>query len=162
MSRILLLVLSLLAFKSGACSFAPAFDDFVISQSTLVVASKPNFSVASIHRGTDDGNNGSCSDAGFIELKLGTTPINEQGYIFEIVKGEFEDQLFNESPVVPSKFMDDNKLYSFLWLDGSNEEQEAINITVKIIAVSQSGDLSEPQLLEITHPGVKKPWWKVW
>ena len=162
MSRILFLVLSLLAFKSGACSFAPAFDEFVISQSTVVVASQPNFSVASIHRGTDDGNHGSCSDAGFIELKLKTTPTNEQGYIFKIVEGKFEDQLFNESPVVPSKFMDDNKLYSFLWLDGSNEEQEPINITVEIIAVSQSGDKSKPQLLKITHPGVKKPWWKVW
>jgi hypothetical protein len=114
MSRILLLVISLLAFKSEACSFAPAFDDFVISQSTLVVASKPNFSVASIHRGTDDGNHGSCSDAGFIELKLGVTPSNEQGYVFKIVEGNFEDQLFNESPVVPSKFMDDkNSIVSF-------------------------------------------------
>ena len=58
--------------------------------------------------------------------------------------------------------MENEKLFSFLWLDGSNEEQEPIDITVQIIAVSLSGNKSEPQLLTITHPGIQKPWWKVW
>ena len=75
--------------------------------------------------------------------------------IFKIIEGKFEDQLFYESPVVPSKFMENEKLFSFLWFDGSNEEQEPINITVQIIAVSRSGNKSEPQLLTITHPGIK-------
>ncbi len=162
MSRIILLVLNLVAFNAIACSFLPAFDDFVITDSSAVKATKPNFTVDSIHRGTDDGNHGSCSDAGFIELKLDTVPLHEQGYIFKIIEGKFEDQLFYESPVVPSKFIDSKKLYSFVWLDGSSEEQEPINITVQIIAVSRSGNKSEPQILKITHPGVEKPWWKVW
>ena len=164
MSRflLLLLLLNILAFEVTACSFAPAFDDFVISENSSDEVTKPTFKVDSIHRGTDDGNHGSCSDTGFINLKLETLPSHEQGYIFKIIEGKFEDQLFYESPVVPSKFMENEKLFSFLWFDESNEEQESINITVQIIAVSRSGNKSEPQLLTITHPGIKKPWWKVW
>jgi|TARA_B110000211_G_scaffold158508_1_gene179461 hypothetical protein len=162
MSRFLFLLLNILAFKAAACSFAPAFDEFVISENSSDKVTTPTFRVDSIHRGTDDGNHGSCSDAGFINLKLEALPSHEQGYIFKIVEGKFEDQLFYESPVVPSKFMENEKLFSFLWLDGSNKEQEPINITVQIIAVSRSGNKSEPQRLKITHPGIQKPWWKVW
>ena len=162
MSKTFILVLNLIAFNSFACSFAPSFDDFVITEGPLVKATIPTFSVDSIHRGTNDGNRSSCSDAGFIKLKLDTVPLHEQGYIFKIVKGKFEDQLFDDSPVVPSKFKESKKLYSFLWFDGNNDVQEPINITVQIIAVSRSGNKSEPQLLNITHPGVTKAWWKVW
>ncbi len=78
MSRFLLLLLNILAFEVTACSFAPAFDDFVISENSSDEVTKPTFKVDSIHRGTDDGNHGSCSDAGFINLKLETLPSHEQ------------------------------------------------------------------------------------
>jgi len=162
MSRILLLLLNLVVFNAAACSFMPMLDDFIVSGNSSNEAIVPTFIVESIHRGTDDGNHGSCSDAGFINLKLDTLPSHDQGYIFKIVEGEFEDQLFHESPVVPSEFIDNKKLYRFLWFDGNNQEQEPINITVEIIAVTSSGQQSEPQLLIITHLGVKQPWWKVW
>jgi len=101
MTRFLLLLLNILAFEVTACSFVPAFDDFVISENSSDEVTKPSFKVDSIHRGTDDGNHGSCSDAGFINLKLDTLPSHEQGYIFKIIEGKFEDKLFYESPVVP-------------------------------------------------------------
>ena len=94
MNRIIVLVLSFIAFKAGACSFAPALEEFIITERSPVAATKPNFSVDSIKRGTNDGNRNSCSDAGFINLKLDSASSNDQGYIFKIVEGKFEDQLF--------------------------------------------------------------------
>lgn len=157
MIRIVILVLNLIAFNAIACSFAPAFDDFVITGGPQVNATTPTFTLTSIRRGTRDGSSGSCADIGFIDLTLNRLPSHEQGYIFKIIDGKFEDKIFNQSPVVPSKFMDSQKRYSFLWVDGSSIEQEAINITVEIIAVSRSGHKSAPQILNISHPGVKKP-----
>tara|TARA_R110002050_G_scaffold71891_3_gene154666 strand:+ start:51718 stop:52176 length:459 start_codon:yes stop_codon:yes gene_type:complete len=152
MNRIIVLVLSFIAFKAGACSFAPALEEFIITERSPVAATKPNFSVDSIKRGTNDGNRNSCSDAGFINLKLDSASSNDQGYIFKIVEGKFEYQIFDESPVVPTKFMESKKGYSFLWFDGHKAEQAPINITVQIIAISRSGNKSEPQLLTITYP----------
>ncbi|WP_441002449.1 hypothetical protein [Pseudocolwellia agarivorans] len=162
MGKLLILCLNLIVFNSFACSFAPVFDEFITTDVALIKASSPRFSLESIHRGTDDGNHGSCSDLGIIKLKIDTIPVHEQGYIFKIVKGRFEDQLFLDSPVVLSKFIQNKQLYSFMWFDGSNEVQEPINITIQITAVSLSGDKSEPQVLNISHPGTSKPWWKVW
>lgn len=152
MSRIMLVILSFLAFKAGACSFAPMLEEFMITDGSAVIPTKPNFAVDSIQRGIDDGTRNSCSDAGFINLKLDSAPSNDQGYIFKLVEGEFDYQIFDEAPVIPSKFMENKRLYSFLWFDGHNAEQMPINIMVQIIAISRSGNKSEPQLLTITYP----------
>ena len=100
---------------------------------------KPTFVVNHIGRGEDDGNHGSCSDAGVISLKSNETLPLKQGYIFEIVEGEFEDSLFDETPVIINDLIEDKRTYSFIWFDGNSDEQEPFNIKVKIIAVSNSG-----------------------
>jgi len=123
---------------------------------------KPTFVVNHIGRGEDDGNHGSCSDAGMISLKLNEKPPLKQGYIFEIVEGEFEDSLFDGTPVIINDLIENKSTYSFIWFDGNSDEQEPINIKVKIIAVSNSGHKSTPQYVVIKHPGIKKPWWKIW
>lgn len=145
----------------SAGSFVPLLDEFEVNGSVKTVPTAPKFSVREIHRGTD-GNFGSTSDAGVLVLvnELGPTP--NQGYYFSIVKGHFEDALFTKKPVTPTEFADNAATFTFIWLDGASKEQEAFNITVKIVAVSKSGKLSEPQLIEITHQGVQKPWWKFW
>lgn len=162
MTRFLLLLLNILAFEVTACSFVPAFDDFVISENSSDEVTKPSFKVDSIHRGTDDGNHGSCSDAGSIVLKLKNIPTIEQGYIFELVEGTFEDTLFSDKAITLADFLEEKDKYYFVWFDGNSEEQEAFDIKIKITAVSESGIKSEPQYLNVSHPGVQKPWWKVW
>ena len=152
MSRHILWINTLLAFNVGACSLAPALEEFIVTEGAAVTVINPNFSVDSIHRGNDDGKRNSCSDLGFINLQLESVPSHAQGYIFNIVEGDFGTQIFNNVPVVPSKFMGSKKQYTFHWFERNNTEQKPINMILQIIAVSRTGDKSEAQLLTITHP----------
>ncbi|GIU53524.1 hypothetical protein [Shewanella sp. KT0246] len=158
----LLFILILFPCLSFAGSFIPLLDDFEPTYEVEIKAVKPNFVVDSIRRGTDDGNYASTSDAGIITFRLTNLPKQVQGYIFEIVEGDFEDRLFIGNPVTPSKYVKDKSEFTFIWLDGSSEEQEAFKVKVKITAVSISGNKSESQYLTVSHAGVQKPWWKFW
>jgi hypothetical protein len=160
--KLLIVFLVFISSPVIAGSFRPMLEEFQITTEEGAVAIKPDFIVASIHRGFDDGNSTSTSDAGIITFQLGTIPPQKQGYIFEIVEGEFEDRLFYEAPVTPTRFVKNKGSFTFIWLDGDSDEQEAFKIRVKIVGVSKSGTLSEPQFLEVSHPGIQKPWWKLW
>ncbi|MDO6613311.1 hypothetical protein Q4601_18000 [Shewanella sp. 1_MG-2023] len=157
-----LLLLTLIPCISFAGSFAQMLTGFESNSEEKVDAVKPNFIVQSIRRGTDDGNFASTSDAGLVTLQLTSLPENPQGYTFEIVEGKFEDQLFTGEPVTPAKNVRDKREFTFIWLDGSSQEQEPFNVKVKITGISDSGSESEPQYLVLSHPGVKKSWWKIW
>lgn len=160
----LAIVITVLCSTSGplsACSIVPLLEAFEANHTEAIAPVTPNFKVAGIKRGSDDGNLGSCSDFGFITFKLsGSYP--PQGYIFERVSGEFEDRLFEPVAVMPSQFIDDNSSFTFVWLDGSSNEQEPINITVSIVAVNQAGERSKAQFLELRHPYNTLPWWRFW
>ena len=160
----LAIVITVLCSLSGqlyACSLVPLLEAFDANHTEAIAPVTPNFKVVGIERGSDDGNFASCSDFGFITFKLsGSYP--PQGYIFERVSGEFEDRLFEPVAVKPSKFVDDNSSFTFVWLDGSSNEQELIDFTVSIVAVNGAGERSEPQYLKVRHPGVASPWWKFW
>ena len=160
----LAIVITVLGSTSGplsACSIVPLLEAFEANHTEAIAPVTPNFKVAGIKRGSDDGNLGSCSDFGFIIFKLsGSYP--PQGYIFERVSGEFEDRLFEPVAVMPSQFIDDNSSFTFVWLDGSSNEQEPINITVSIVAVNQAGERSKAQFLELRHPYNTLPWWRFW
>ncbi|WP_281556398.1 hypothetical protein [Thalassomonas sp. RHCl1] len=158
----LFILFTLIPCLSFAGSFAPMLKDFKLSSEKSLSAVKPDFIVQSIRRGTDDGNYASTSDAGIVTLKLTSLPEQLQGYTFEIVEGNFEDKLFTDTPVTPTEYVQDKREFTFIWLDGSSEEQEAFKIKVKITGISTSGEQSEPQYLVISHPGVKKSWWKIW
>lgn len=162
MHKLIGLLLFSLSINSLACSFMPTKEVFKTSAVEKVEPNIPSFELSHIGRGEDDGNHGSCSDAGVISLTLKKIPLNEQGYIFEIVEGSFEDTLFDSAPVIINDLIEDKSTYSFIWFDGNSDEQEPINIKVKITAVSKSGHQSAPQYVDIKHPGIKKPWWKIW
>ena len=158
----ILFLSSVFSVNVFACSFMQMLQPFEVVDGSGAAPDNPSFSVKKVHRGKDDGNFASCSDAGIITLKLDPEQNAGMGYIFEIVEGEFEDQLFTGEPITATEHYAKDGLYKFLWLDGSSDEQEPINIVVKIQAVSKTGEKSSPQLLNVSHPGVKKPWWKVW
>lgn len=121
---------------------------------------KPNFEVKGIKRGSYDGNHGSCSDAGMITF-VNLSSDTDIGYKFAIVEGTFEDTIFGDNPIVPSTFVNEGE-FTFRWFDGHTDDQEPIEITVEITPVSKSGSTGEPARLVVSHPGVKKPWWKIW
>ena len=162
MNRVLVLILSLFSFETLACSMMPTSKYFEVTGQGTTEPVTPAFELDRVQRGTDDGNHGSCSDAGTIILKLKNMPNIEQGYIFELVDSTFEDILFSNKAITLADFLVDKDKYYFVWFDGNSEEQEAFDITIKITAVSRSGVKSDPQYLKVAHPGVEKPWWKFW
>lgn len=145
-----------------ACSFVQMTEDFKIIEGDGEAPESPNFEVSSIHRGSDDGNYASCSDAGILTLKLLSKSMPNVGYLFSIEKGKYDVGLFPDEPIVTSKQFFLSGEYNFIWLDGNSNEQEPIDIVVRIVAVSESGKKSEPTFLTINHPGVSVPWWKFW
>ena len=137
-----------------ACSFGPMFNSFIENPSyrSEIKPSTPIFEIKGIKRGYEDGNGGSCSDAGMISLapkeianKVGATV----AYVFKLIEGDFEDDLFPQNPI----FSNTGGNFTFIWLDGSNEHQEPIDIKIEIRAVNPKGIRSEPQYLHITDPG---------
>jgi len=136
------------------CSFGPTFNSFIEDPSyrSERKPSSPVFKIKGIKRGYEDGNGGSCSDAGIITLvpteipnKVGATA----AYTFKLVKGGFEDTIFPEEPI-SSRVGND---FIFVWFDGSSEHQEPIDIEIEIRAVNPKGIKSEPSYLHIIHPG---------
>jgi hypothetical protein len=149
-----LFYLSILLFSNAifACSLAPSMESFVINPGYHLTKKplKPRFELIKVKRGYDDGNYASCSDAGIITIKaISKYTSNAVAYKFEIVAGELEDSVFPEGAV---QSLNGNEFY-FVWLDGSSNKQEPIEIILKIVALSPSGIESEPSLLRISHPG---------
>jgi hypothetical protein len=99
MYKLLILPLLLISINTLGCSFIPTKMAFKTSSIEKIEPIVPTFELNHIGRGEDDGNHGSCSDAGVISLKIKETPSIEQGYIFEIIEGTFEDTLFDTEPV---------------------------------------------------------------
>jgi len=156
-------LLLLLSSYSQACSYGRSFSDFIVTNEKSLSPNQPNLSVHEIVRGKAGGGIGSCGDAGFVILKMNNDTGDSVGYIFELHEGEFEDDLFMEkNPIIPASHFLDEGLFHFIWLDGRSDDQEPFNIVVKIVAMSKSGQLSEPQFLTVNHQGTKSPWWKIW
>ncbi len=143
-----------------ACSFARPFVDFEHTNEGNIIPKMPIFSVKSISRG-EIGGAGSCADAGVLTL-VTTSAEKDTGFIFSIEEGQFEGRLFHPKPMILASGHTGSDEYFFIWNDGRTTEQEPIDITVKIVAVSKDGGQSEPQYLKVTHKGVKKPWWQFW
>jgi hypothetical protein len=160
MRKILLFITLVLSHSTAiACSFAPGYDEFLPSplykkkNHPLAI---PKASVESIKRGYDDGNGGSCSDAGIIKIKFeNENPIRATGYKLKIISGTFESHVIPDYEVMPSRYNPSENSMFFVWLDGSYNNQEKIDFVLQIIAVSPEGDESEPYNLKIRHAGGK-------
>lgn len=161
--KYLIPLLFFLSLDVYACKFGSFVSPFEITNEKATPPSLPNFTVHEIIRGKDGGR-GSCSDAGFITLKDNLNHQGKVGFKFELHNSSFEDDLFyKKEALIPSssKFIADG-LYRFIWFDGLSDDQEAFDIVVKIVGVSQSGEESKPQFLRVVHNGTVKPWWKFW
>lgn len=150
-STALALVGLLVALRTGAaiaCSFAPGYEEFrpgPVMRPSPTLSPAPAINVESIRRGTK-GEVGMCADAGILVLNVPKAP---QGYSFELVEGKFDDEVFPQGFVQPTR----PGYLTFVWLDGNTDLQEPISVVVKITAMSSLGVLSEPLLLKIEDPG---------
>ena len=84
------------------------------------------------------------------------------GYIFSIVEVSVNELELSKEPVARVEDSSQSGRYSFVWFDGYSNRQEIIDVTLSIVAVSKNNQFSEAQYLELKHPGVKAPWWKLW
>jgi len=133
-----------------ACSFGPGYEAFRVAprvlRPTMTLAPAPDVAVETIERGYDDGNRGSCSDAGVLVL---TVPSDALGYRFELVAGSLDDEVFPDGYV---RTRERGRL-RFVWLDGEQDWQESIDVLLKITTLSATGVVSEPTLLRVRHSG---------
>jgi len=157
MKKLIVFLSLTFSFSSYACSLAPSTEEFVIDKSFAEIqAIKPTFEVSKLSRGKKALH--SCSGLASLSLKLVSPSDVAQGYRFELVKGTFKKIYFNNTPITVSKFMKEKDTFVFYYNEITNDP---INITVKITAISKSGDNSQPQFLKIKD-GVKESKKSIW
>ena len=158
LAQIIFTILVLQSSNAMACKFATMIEDFEYSETNKKIQPlKPKFTLTSINRGSIG--QSSCSDIGSIELKLNNSSQAEQGYIFNVIEGDFNPNLFSKKPVTPRYLQKDKSRFKFYWYDNG---KKPINILLQIIAVSKTGGKSKPQILRITNNIKKAPWWAIW
>jgi hypothetical protein len=147
---LLAIVGAFVARPAFACSVGPGYEAFRVVpkllRPTMTLAPAPDVAVETIERGYDDGDGGSCSDAGVLVL---TAPSDALGYRLELVAGSLDDDVFPDGYV---RTRERGRL-RFVWLDGEQDWQESIDVLLKITTLSASGVVSEPTLLRVRHSG---------
>ncbi|MCW8108482.1 hypothetical protein OPS25_08240 [Alteromonas ponticola] len=156
--RYIFLALFLLVFsnQSLACSLALGYEPFRTSPTYLSgkQPEAPVASVTSIQRGFDDGNGGSCSDAGIITIKVdGANSIGTTGYKFRVKNDDVFANIFPSEPVKISSYRAKDRELSFAWYDLGSTQNQTIDFVVQIVAVSHSGVESEPFDLLVSELG---------
>lgn len=136
-----------------ACSMVPSYMELQLdaaSRPQTALLPPPSVTVQEIRRGRT-GEAGMCADLGFLVLRI---PDEIRGYKFEVVEGMFPASTFPVS-AFPKGFVQPRTggWLSFSWVDGALDEQEPINIVVKITSISLAGVPSEPLYLRIEDPG---------
>ena len=150
----LLAILLLAPSFADACGLARGWNYFLAEPrygAEEIKPELPKIEVSEVRRGYSDGNYASCSDAGIITFKTANTPIGDFGYTFEIQEGEFEDAVFPEGALAP---LENGEIF-FVWLDGSKDYQEALDLSVRVHSVNKQGIYSDPVFIQISHAGGK-------
>ena len=153
MKHLLLIFLSyFLSNQSWACSFIPGYAEPRISSVNTVNAApyKPLVSISSIVRGRDDGNHGSCSDAGMIVLKFeDENSPSKTAYKLKVTDSDLFSDIFPSYPITFSSDGMRNREMFFVWYDLGKTKNKALVFTLEVIAVSHSGKESESFELKI-------------
>lgn len=109
----------------------------------------------------------SCDDLGFISLLFdaATDPdVPEQpdseylqtqediGYVFEVV-GDLPDGLSIGAAPQAAWYLDGRASTLFVWIDGSEDDQEAFDFDLSIRAVDRAGNYSDAVVVTLADPG---------
>lgn len=163
MKTIVVIILFLYTSNVYSCSMAKMTEPFVINNKLdTIKPTKPSFKVSELFRGRRNGT--SCSGIASLQLIPQKPPLQEQGYIFEVIKGTFSTfHVRDKGPVKASRIHRliseelktvDKYGFIFNFFEGAPyKPHKPIDITLKITAVSKSGEKSNPQLLRIQHEG---------
>ena len=142
-----------------ACSFAPGYRDFALSSTrvpnTGPTPPDPDVSLLSVERGYDDGNGGSCSDAGVITLEVGVTDFDPNiGYIVAVESGNFPKGVLPDGIISPVNLADGRMGFYFVWGDFSDlgYGKESIDAVLLVRSVSSTGIESDAIKIQIKDP----------
>lgn len=150
--------LALLSPVALACSFVqpnPASFDPSLAKPGETVPAVPNVVVESISRGNAGNPQDSCGDTGVVVLSIPATA-DTKGliYTFDLISGEADDVIFQPSPA--TGFEDEGSrrlLFVFPWLDGASNEQEPLNLIVRVTPHLPSGLAGTPIEISVVDPG---------
>ena len=137
-----------------ACSFAPGYEPLRVSSAyqSNFVPDKPHALVTSVRRGYDDGNGGSCSDAGILTIKIDdSNPSNKTAYKFKVLDNEVFSSIFPTEPVMISPLERESEEMFFVWFDLGETQGKEMRFTLEIVAVSPTGAESEPFQLVVNE-----------
>lgn len=143
----------LLLQSAWACSFGPGYTIFRFNPNATPMSGErpgaPEIELKFIHRGFNDGDFASCSDAGIISFAV---PANEPrgtvGYSFRVQKGSIEDGIFPLEVVTPVELNDGSLGFFFVWLDA----RKPIDAEIEVRLVSESGLEGEAIVVKLEHP----------
>lgn len=153
----LLLILISIFSPAIACSFAPGYEPLRVSSAyqSNFVPDKPYALITSVRRGYDDGNGGSCSDAGILTIKIDdSNPANRTAYKFKVLDNEAFSSIFPSEPVMIAPLERESSEMYFVWFDLGETQGKEMDFTLEIIAVSPSGEESEPFQL-VVHEALR-------
>lgn len=152
--------LALLALVAGerpasACSLA-AHDEHQLNPDggDVTGPDAPVVNELDVRRGNACEEGDTCQDLGFITMRLAPgvddqTAAEEMGYRVTLSAGSLDD-----TSLIPEY---DLRLFGdeifLVWADGASNDQEAIDLTLELIAIDQSGNQSQPTYVDVTHPG---------
>jgi hypothetical protein len=152
----LTLVIALLAGAcevASACSLARSYEPFRL-RSTIRHAETndpaPEVHVEEIKRGRS-GDATACANWGSVLIGV---PAGDVGYSFEPIEGSVSRIAFPVGYVQSIRGYARPAYLRFYWDDGATDDQEPIEIFVRVTAMSRDGVLSEPMVLRIEDPGV--------
>ena len=149
MARIIILALGLALIPADptfACSFKLGYAPFELDNTRLPMTGKappdPTVLVKSIKRGFDDGNSGSCSDAGILTLEVDETGLDQRvGYHIEWKSGNFPAALLPDEIVAPIRLPEGGFGFYFVWGDFSElgHGEQPIDAELTVRSVSETG-----------------------
>lgn len=147
-------------FDAWACSFAPGFEVAQDSFTNVSVIDErlrpPEVQLGFLQRGFDDGQGGSCSDAGILRVELlDAKADSNDSFLFEITDGSLPESLIPDVALKPVEMSEGKHGFFFVWLDlpWGQSSVEPIEATLAVHRVSEYGAMSVPRYLRISHPG---------
>ena len=104
-----------------------------------------------VQRGVDDGNGGSCSDAGTIVVQFkDANPVHKTEYRFKVLDNELFSDIFPDEPIAFTGFYRNNREMFFVWFDLGKTRTEKLDFSLEVTAVSLSGEESEPSKVVVS------------
>ena len=147
-------ILALQSSAAEACSLAAlpmhevdpdAIDD--------VAPAAPEVDEIAIIRGHGCEGSDTCADLGFVSLRLvpgndDQSPPEAIGYRIEAIAGDVPDGLL---PGYDARAQSDELF--LVWIDGADNIQESLAVTLRITAIDEAGNLSAPIEVELLDEG---------